>query len=169
MQICSRRGGWALPMLVFGLCSPVRAQTVPATPLPPREQPLGIYVDCKNITCDLEFLRTEISFVTHLRDRRDADVHVLIASQPTAAGGTETTLTFIGLKMFQGQDDSLRYIAGPTATADELRRRLADALKRGLVRYVNHTSVAESLTIVYTPPPASTAVPLPDRWNYWTF
>jgi hypothetical protein len=169
MQICSRQSGLVLPMLVFAFCGPVRAQSAPAAHVPSREQPLGIYVDCQNITCDFEYLRTEISFVTYVRDRHDADVHVLITAQPTAEGGTEATLTFIGLRAFQGQDDSLRYIAGPTATADQLRRGLAEALKRGLVRYVNHTSVAEGLTIGYTPPPGSTAVPRRDPWNYWTF
>lgn len=169
MNTGSLRSVWALAVLLCGLWRPVYAQAVPAPPAAPRQEPLAIYVDCKEIACDLEFLRTEIAYVTHVRDRHDADVHVLITGQPTAEGGTEATLVFIGLKTFSGQDDSLKYVAGENASADDVRHGLVQALKRGLMRYVNRTALSEALAIVYTPPTTAAAAPAHDPWNHWTF
>ena len=51
-----------------------------------------------------------------MRDRSDADVHVLVTTQDTGGGGTEYTLKFIGLGSFVGVEQTLRYSAPPTAT-----------------------------------------------------
>ena len=67
------------------------------TPPPPRDTTQGalrVYLDCG--LCDLDFLRTEISFVDWVRDRHDAQLYVMVSTQGTGAGGTEYTLTFIG-------------------------------------------------------------------------
>lgn len=38
---------------------------------------------------DLDYTRTEITFVNHVRDRKEADVHILITEQDTGSGGRE--------------------------------------------------------------------------------
>jgi hypothetical protein len=163
----------ALSLSLHALASSADAQTASNGASHPRQEPIAIYMDCKNVTCDHDYLRTDIAFVTHMRDRHDADVHILITSQPTAEGGNEVTLNFIGQRQFAGVEDSLRFVSRPAETADEVRQGLSNAIKRGLVRYANVTPQSEDISVVYSPPaPAAapgTASLRPDPWNHWTF
>ena len=56
---------------------------------------LRIFLDCG--PCDDDFLRREITFVNYVRDRRDAQVHVLVTRETTGGGGRAWTLEFYGL------------------------------------------------------------------------
>ena len=58
----------------FFAAVPARAQTAP----PP---PLRVFLDCG--PCDEEFLRQTIVFIDYVRDRTDADLHVLVTTQGT--------------------------------------------------------------------------------------
>ena len=66
-----------------------------------------MFLDCQ-WQCDQEFLKKEITFVDWMRDRADADVHVLVTSQGTGGGGSEYTLKFIGLGRFANVEQTLR-------------------------------------------------------------
>ena len=159
-----RRLGVPLLMSFHMLSSVADAQSLlerPAT--------IGIYLDCQLLTCDHDFLRTDITFATHLRDRHDADVHVLITGETTAEAGREITLKFLGQKHFEGVDDSLVYVSRPGDTADQVRHGLANAIKRGLVRYANHTAAGDSVTIMYAPTVGSATTGVFDPWKRWTF
>ena len=98
---------------------------------------MRVFLDCNS--CDFDFLRREIAFVNYVRDRRDAEVHILVTTQPTGGGGTEYVFKFIGLGRFDQVDDELKYVAAQTQTQDERRRGYAQVLKLGLVRYVSST------------------------------
>lgn len=132
---------------------------------------LRVFVDCRGFACDDDYLRTEIDFVTYVRDRQDAQVDVLITTQETGGSGTEYTAHFIGRARFAGEDDSLRFVAPAVSSQDQIRNGLARLLARGLVRYVNHTPLGERIRISYVVPAGSTgSVPAArDRWNHWTF
>jgi len=109
-------------------------------------------------------------FVNYVRDRTDAEVHILVTTQGTGSGGTEYVFTFIGLQRFAGIDDELKYSASQTDTGDARRTGYARVLKLGLVRYVSSTGSADNLQVVYRPPaadmPAGAAV---DPWDFWVF
>ncbi len=62
----------------------------------PLDRPLRVFLDCRTGGCDQEFFRTELAWIDHVRDRKDADVHVLVTAQGTGGGGTEYTVRFIG-------------------------------------------------------------------------
>jgi hypothetical protein len=66
---------------------------------------LRVFLDCNS--CDFDFLRREIPFVNYVRDRKDAELHILVTTQPTGGGGTEYTFKFIGLGRFDQVDDEL--------------------------------------------------------------
>jgi hypothetical protein len=167
LRMRTQSGVWLL--LTFHTLSLVTdAQTLPDGPATHRE-PIGIYLDCKGLTCDDDFLRTDIAFVTHLRDRHDAHVHILVTAEPTAEGGRQVTLQFIGQRDFHGVDDSLLYVSRPADTADQLRQGLSNAIKRGLVRYTNHTSVGDDISVLYTPSASPDSAVRRDPWNRWTF
>ncbi|CAN5843702.1 hypothetical protein BH23GEM3_BH23GEM3_26730 [soil metagenome] len=149
---------------------PSTAQEPTPTDVVRTEQAVRVFIDCPDFFCDQEFFRTEINFASHVRERQDADVHVLLTTQRTGAGGTEFTLAFIGQRGFRGLDQTMRHISPPAESTDRVRRALTQTIKRGLIPYVNRTSLAEQIQISYTPPTqqAAPAAAL-DRWNYWTF
>jgi hypothetical protein len=131
---------------------------------------LRVFLDCR--FCDFDFVRTEIGWVDWMRDRSDAQVHVLVSTRTTGGGGQEYTVDFIGLRDQAGRGDTLRYIAGRDNTPDRTRRELAHTLKLGLVRFAAATPMATQLTIALPATgggrPAA-ASPVHDPWNYWTF
>ena len=57
---------------------------VAAQPLPPAPGPLRVFVACG--FCDLDFLRQEITYVEHVRDRLVSDVHVVVAREAAGEG-----------------------------------------------------------------------------------
>jgi hypothetical protein len=136
---------------------------------PPRTSPIRIFLDC-SFFCDEDFLKREITFVDYMRDRRDADVHVLVTTQETGGGGTEYTLKFIGLGSFAGVEQTLKYSSPQTATADERRKGIAEVIKLGLVRYASESPQSQRLKITFSPPEgAAKPAGQKDRWNLWVF
>ena len=130
---------------------------------------IRVFLDCG--ACDFNYLRQEIQFVDYVRDRNDADVHVLATTQPTGSGGTEYVFKFIGLARFAGIDDELKFSAQQTNTSEERRIGYTNILKLGLVRYVSATDLAGDLVVTYRPPRGGAAAPAPgsDPWNLWNF
>lgn len=161
----------ALPLLAvlfaLFLVTPAAAQTPGAT----EAGALRVFVDCNSRFCDFDFFRTEIGWVDYVRDRQDADVHVLVTTQQTGGGGTEFTLKLIGLRRFAGRDNTLTYTSPATATEDGVRQGLVRVLKAGLVPYAVDTPAGGRITIAYEAPDAAEAVmsPARDPWNFWTF
>lgn len=151
--------------LMFGGAAAAAAQ--PATDSA-RENALRVFLDCNS--CDFDYLRREIPFINYVRDRKDAELHVLVTTQFTGSGGTEYTFRFIGLGRFEHIDDELKYSAAQTLTGDERRRGYAEVLKLGLVRYVTSTTAADRLRLVYRPENTKAPASQPhDPWNFWSF
>jgi len=126
-------------------------------------------VDCSGVSCDQEFFRTEITFVDHVRDRQTADVHLLITSQTTGAGGQELTFSFFGQGRHQGNDHVLRQTVPVAISADDLRREMVRLISLGLIPYAIQASTLENLTVVSQSRPRAVAPPQTDPWNRWTF
>lgn len=147
------------------------AQNPDSPQTPVTQDALRVFLDCNSRFCDFDFFRKEITFVNYVRDRQDADVHVLVSTQQTGGGGTEFTLRFIGLRRFAGRENTLRYTSRPTDSEDQIRRGLARVLKAGLVGYAMDTPVGERIEIGFTGAQqnAAPATPARDPWNFWTF
>ena len=135
---------------------------------------LRVFFDCEH-GCDMTFIRGEIPYINYIRDRLDAQVHVMVTRERSGSG-REYTLLFYGLETFSGLDQRLRYYGSDTDTDDERRRGLTRVLKLGLVPYVVQTPAGESLSVAYadtsreTPRLTSLGVqPVDDPWNYWVF
>lgn len=137
---------------------------------PQGEEPLRVFLDCDSYICDFDHFRREVDFVSYVRDRMDAELHVLVTSQSTGAGGQEYTFFFIGLGNLEGTQDTLRYTSRPDETDDETRSGLVRTFKLGLVRYVAPTSVGRRLDITYSGPGEEAPVGLiEDPWDLWVF
>lgn len=124
-----------------------------------------IYIDCSS--CDIDFFKTEITFVNYVRDSKDAQVHILITTQETGSGGKEHTLTFIGRQDFSGMNDTLKYVSRQSDTEDDIRKGLVQILKTGLVRYVARTPMADKLCITLQEKMEPGLVA--DKWKSWVF
>lgn len=126
---------------------------------------LKVFFDCPY--CDEDHIRREVSFVNYVRDRKEAQVHVMITRQITGSGGREYSFLFIGQKEFEGQNDTLLYNTMPDATDEEIREGQIHTLKIGLIRYVAKTPVASKIKITYDIPRQDELVE--DRWKSWVF
>lgn len=157
----------ACGVAILRAVSPLNAQPGPDSGR--ADEALRIFVDCQRLFCDLDFFRTEIGWVSYVRDRADADVHVLITRQGTGGGGQEYTLTFFGQREFAGLSDTLRYVAPPAAADDAVRRGLAGRLKLGLVRFAARSDLASRVQVSVSPAGAQErpAASLRDPWNFW--
>jgi len=124
-----------------------------------------VYIDC--MWCDIDYIRTEITFINYVRDRKEADVHVLITTLRTGSGGREYTLSFIGQNGFKGVDDVQRYFSNTTDTEDEVRQGLVKSLKVGLMSYVGKSPIAARIAITYDDEMKPAAGR--DRWDFWIF
>lgn len=124
-----------------------------------------VFLDCRR--CDRDYIQTEIPFVNYVRDRRDADVHVLVTTQRTGSGGQEYTMDFIGQKDYEGINNTLKYSSGRIDTSDEVREEMAHVLKAGLIPYVARTPILNQIKFDYSKRTKPVAVE--DRWDYWVF
>jgi hypothetical protein len=133
--------------------------------------PLSVFIDCDTFLCDFDYFRTEMPYVNYVRDRQDADVHVLITTQVTGGGGRAFTLAFIGLGDFQNLEETLTHTSAATATDDEIRAGLTQVIRAGLLRYISRTSFLDRFEISYAAPLGGVAQiqAADDPWNFWIF
>ena len=124
-----------------------------------------VYIDCS--LCDIEYIKTEITFVNYVRDPKEAQVHILITYQSTGGGGKEYTLGFSGQHDFAGINDTVRYYSNRTDTDDEVRRGMVNTLKMGLMSYVARTPIANRVAVTYAEPERPEFGP--DKWKFWVF
>lgn len=153
----------ALPRPVAGQSVPDSARTA--------DEPIRVFVDCRSRYCDFDHVRREIDFVRYVRDRLDAQVHVLVTTRRTGGGGEEFSLAYLGREDFRAVDDSLVFFSDETDTFDEVRDALTHRLALGLARYAARTSVAERLRVVFERPDSGaveTQAP-DDAWDFWVF
>jgi hypothetical protein len=134
-----------------------------------KQDMVRVFLDCNQ--CDEDYLKKEVTFIDYVRNREDADVHVLVTIQETGGGGAQWTVKFIGLRTYQGSDQTLIYNSSQTATSDEIRAGFAEVFKVGLVRYAAQTSVGERLRVTFKKLEGAEAAAAAkkDPWNYWTY
>jgi hypothetical protein len=134
---------------------------------PPGGQ-LKVFLDCQN--CFQDFLRTEVTFVDYVRDRTEADVHILITRAETGAAGREYTAAFIGSGRLTGVNHTLKTVTTQGDPDDVIRRQLATTMRIGLLNYVAQAGVPAELAVsVRLGSEESRPAVAGDRWNNWVF
>ena len=139
-----------------------------------------VYLDCQSWrNCDRSHFRTEIDYVDWVRDRADANVHLIFTS--TGAGsGRHYQLDFGGRGSFDGLEDRLTYTSRGDDVQSEVMDRLTHTLQLGLVRYLVAAGMGEELALEYLGEPvdadgespgngAESPAATEDPWDYWTF
>jgi hypothetical protein len=166
-------------LVVFGIAASVASTRASGqeTPAPApgaaadTTKPLRVFIDCGY--CDLDFMRQEMPWVDYMRDRADAQVHVLVTNENTGGGGTAFVLNFIGLKEFSTRNDTLRYNASSQDSQDVIRRGLTRMIEIGMMPFIAGTPAASRVRISLAPPAGGaaggSAAKKHDPWNFWTF
>lgn len=132
---------------------------------------MRVFMDCQTF-CDFDHTRREITYVNWVRDRQDADVHLLITSQGTGGGGREYSLQYIGLRAFQGVTDEIKFTTLQSDTDDDVRKVMTQRIGLGLARYVARGSFASRVKVTFEAPAGATGgteQKPKDPWNLWVF
>jgi hypothetical protein len=132
--------------------------------------PLRVFLDCWE--CDTDFVRREVTFVDYMRDRSDADLHVLVTTQGTGGGGTAWTIEFIGLGRFASDRRVFPFTTPQGATSDDRRQAFARQFRIGLAGYAADTAVAPDLDVRLAPAsstPVASVTRENDPWKLWVF
>jgi hypothetical protein len=143
--------------------------TTPAAPPEAAQAPqIRVFLDCD--ACFQDYLQEELTFVDRVRDRTEADVHVLITSSGTGGGGREYTVSLMGAGRFDGVSHTLRTATLRDATEDVVRRQLLNTVRLGLLQYLTRDGVPPELGITVrlgdAQRPSAAAA---DPWDSWVF
>jgi hypothetical protein len=142
-----------------------------AGPAHAQEYTLRVFLDCAQ--CDFNNLRQDVTYVNYVRDKTDADVHVLISTQNTASGGREFAMDFIGQSTYADLQQRLTYISNGSDTEDERRRGVSRTFALGLAPFLVRTPEGNRFSLQYQrpagPATAPTVKPANDPWNAWIF
>lgn len=161
-----------LAAALLGLARSLAAQSVPGL-TSDTAGVLQVFLDCQRVSCDQQFVRTEIGWVNFVRDRLLADVHILVTTQATGGAAAEYMLEFRGQGARASLRDTVVFNTRLGDTDDDVRRQLTRRVAQGLVRFVQGLPVASQLSVAWRPPggpgPASASRGVRDRWNYWVY
>jgi len=129
-------------------------------------QAVTVFIDCGG-DCAGDYTKTEITFVNFVRDRAEADVHIIVSTLKTAAGGTEYTIEFRGQRKFEGMVDTLKTYTLESDSEDTARKKLVKTYKLGLMRFVARTPLGNDVNVTYSRPALKTE--RIDKWKGWVF
>ena len=166
-RVAVMSGGWVMAGCVWSMATVAAAQE----PVRSGGDALRVFLDCGR--CDFDYLRTEITWVNYVRDRQDAEVHVLVTRESTGSGDAYT-LDFVGVEANEGRDDQIRFFTTDDATDDDVRRELAQRLRLGLTRYAADGPLADQIAVTMRESDrrggvSLNAQPEDDPWNFWFF
>lgn len=154
-----------LTLVLLAASGSLYSQATPADTDSPKKAAVNLYIDGPYSQSD--YFRTEIKAAFFVRDRNQADIHILTTSERTGGGGRKYTVEFIGLGRFSSLSDTLYYYSKLSDSEDDVRAGLVRTVNMGLVRYVARTPHAKNLSIGYTAP-GKTEQRI-DKWNRWVF
>ena len=126
----------------------------------------SIFIECR--FCNQDFIKEEIPYVDYVRDRLDADIHIMETSQQTGSGGDEYSLYFIGQSMFNGMNDTLSFTSRVDDTDDQIRKERVRIIQIGLVPYLLKTSMASRISVDVANVQSSPKK-VEDKWNNWVY
>ncbi|MEE4177862.1 MAG: hypothetical protein V2I46_10165 [Bacteroides sp.] len=114
-------------------------------PLNPNSR-ITVFLDTERWFDD-DFVRQEITIVNYVRDREQADVHIIVTRHDAGTAGTNYAISFIGNRSFIGKNHEFTYWAPSTNSSDDTRRGYTNILKIGLVPYLASTSEIERIHV----------------------
>ena len=131
---------------------------------------LKIYLDCR--FCDNNFLKQNLGNVQFVRDQAQGDVHLFFLAQGTGSGGRRYDVDFIGKNSFEAINYKLSFTTDSNMTGDDVRKRILEYIKLGLVRFWIEKGTLEGVSVSAPTPEIEEElkkVEVKDPWNSWFF
>jgi len=131
------------------------------------QETLKVFLDCT--VCDLNHTVESIDFVSFVRDRVLAQVHIIVSTHGAGITGENYVLSFIGYREFSGIDNKLTFWVPRNNTWAETRQGLVDRLKLGLASYLAATRFADHLSLNLKEGVPVSQNAASDPWKHWVF
>ena len=141
-----------------------------------------VFFDCRGRQCNFTYYRTEITWVTWVRDQEDAHVHVIMTSQQTGVGGREYLLDFTGRGAYQDYEARRTFQSLPTDTEREQLDGVALTLGLGLAAFATESGFRNIVQVGGIGPAGGgdaadaaaqlgvvSADQVQDPWDLWVF
>jgi len=152
-------------VVCFGL---MMCGAVPAgAAIPPPVPLLRVFLDCSESDCDFTYLRQQMTYVDWVRERREAEVYVLVIPRTTGSGGTRYELFVTRLEGHGPAADTLRVETPPGASDDAARRTLMTALQAVVARDLAERPELGRMSLTIRPDRYN--MPTADPWHGWVF
>ena len=135
-----------------------------------KTEELKIYLDCR--FCDTTFLKQNLGNVQFVRDQAQGDVHLFFLAQGTGSGGRRYDVDFIGKNSFESINYKLSFSTDSNMTRDDVRKRILEYIKLGLVRFWIEKGTLEGISVSAPTPKTEDELKktvVKDPWNYWFF
>lgn len=129
---------------------------------------IRVFLDCD--FCDNTYIKQNLNNVEFVRDQNFADVHLFFLRQTNGSGGRLYEIDFIGKNELEYLSDKISFSTDSNMTSDDVRNRILNFIKLGLVRYWlkrGHTDVVTITVDERTGQDEQENVK--DPWNYWVF
>ena len=112
-----------------------------------RLKKIKVIKERKGSACDDMYMKSEIRIVDVLRERNDADVHILISSRATVGDAEQYKLIFYGQKKYAAYKDTLTFVTKQDDTQAEKREQLVHYIKAGLIPLLNKAVFAGPFSV----------------------
>ena len=150
----------------------IQANPKTRQPISPNSR-IAVFLDAEG-WFDEDFVKQQISIVDYVRDREQADVHIIVTRHNAGSAGTNYALSFIGNRGFLGRNSELTFWAPSTYSSDETRRGYTNTLKIGLVPYISSTQLIDRIQVEYFMDQqeltdVAEAAEQTDPWKSWVF
>ena len=142
----------------------------------PQPEAPRIFFDCQGPQCDNTYHRTEIPWVTWVRDQQDADLHVIMTSQTTGANGREYVIDATGREAYEDYADQTLYQSLPTDTQRERLDGVSHSLGLTFARFAQFAGFRGLVRLQAAQSPGGrrprglvSQEQVDDAWNLWVF
>lgn len=121
---------------------------------------------------DFNYLRNNISFIDFINDSHESDIHVIITRKGTGSGGMHYYVSFNSKSEDSMEDLELNCIATYQDSRNDVRYKLTETLKSGLLVYSNENQLYYSVNVKENEGEINQNIvssSLKDPWNSWVF
>ncbi len=136
-----------------------------------------IFFDCSGPNCNSQYYRTEINWVNWVNDHNVADLHIIMGSLPTGAGGREYQIDFLGVDTQEGYEDRHLYRSLVTDTQRESLDGITHTLGLGIANWASTHGFRGLVRLQGADPELGDLArrrvvsqeEVDDPWNLWVF
>jgi len=130
------------------------------------KESINFFVECN---CDKNYIMQEINGVNHVRDQALANVRLFIYDLANASGGRNYKLEFTGTDSFRDIKQNMTFNSSANMTPDDVRKRLVWRIKKGLLKYIVHSNLANRVVYRIKGKTEQEDIEQYDPWHNWIF